>query len=89
MSVSIRLARIGKRNAPAYKVVVANTKDKRNGRAVDIVGHYNPLVKDALKLDLEKITDWKKKGALITSAVERLMGGTYTYTKYEPKKTKK
>lgn len=87
MSITIRLARIGKKNAPSYKIVVANTKDKRNGKAVDILGHFNPLnAKDSLKLDKTKFTDWQKKGALVTKAVTDIISGKYTYTKYEPKK---
>jgi small subunit ribosomal protein S16 len=83
MSVTIRLARIGKRNAPAYKIVVANTRDKRNGRFLDILGHYNPSHTPALfDIDKDKVSEWKKKGALSTDAVEKLLAGTYKWEPY-------
>lgn len=87
MSITIRLSRIGKKNSPSYKIVVANTKDKRNGKPVDILGHFNPLTtKDSLKLDKEKYADWQKKGALVTKAVSDIVDGKYKFEKYEPKK---
>lgn len=83
MSVTIRLARIGKRNAPAYKVVVANTRDKRNGRFLDVLGHYNPSHNPVLlDIDTKKVDEWKGKGALITDAVTKLIDGTYEYEPY-------
>ena len=55
MSVTIRLTRIGKRNQPAYRIVVANTRDKRNGRALAYLGHFNPSETPvAYKLDKAK-----------------------------------
>lgn len=87
MSVTIRLSRTGKKNAPTYKVVVANTKDKRLGKAVEILGHYNPGQKtESFVLDKEKYQNWIQKGALVTEAVKKLIDGTYTYIKYEPNK---
>ncbi len=83
MSVTIRLARVGKRNAPAYKIVVANTRDKRTGKYLDVLGHYNPS-EGTYKLDEEKYKAWKEKGALSTEAVEALRAGTYEYKVYRP-----
>lgn len=86
MSVTIRLSRIGKKNQPAYKLVVSNTRDKRNGRYLDILGHYNPFEpKEKFSYDKEKFEEWKNKGALVTDAVNKLIEGTYEYKKYEPK----
>ena len=77
MSVTIRLARIGKRNAPAYKVVVANTRDKRNGRFLEVLGHYNPSNNPVLlEIDTKKVDEWKGKGAMISDAVTKLIDGT-------------
>lgn len=99
MSVTIRLARTGKRNAPSYRIVAANTRDKRNGRPLDVLGYYNPSLgqnaaskvstagnNTSLRLDQEKLGLWKGRGALITDAVKKLIGGTYVYTKYQPNK---
>jgi small subunit ribosomal protein S16 len=87
MSVTIRLSKTGKRNAPSYKVVVSNTRDKRDGRFLDILGYFNPSANpQELKIDQEKFTAWKDKGALVTDAVEKLVAGDYQYAKYNPKK---
>lgn len=87
MSVTIRLSRIGRKNQPAYKVVVANTRDKRNGRYLDILGYYNPFEKKKqFSYDKEKFENWKKKGALVSDAVNKLIDGTYEFKKYDPKK---
>lgn len=89
MSVTIRLSKIGKRNAPAYKIVVANTRDKRNGRALDILGYYNPSENPVkFSIDEKKVEEWKKRGALITEAVEKLIAGTYEFKPYDPNQEK-
>ncbi|RJR27389.1 30S ribosomal protein S16 [candidate division WWE3 bacterium] len=87
MSITIRLARIGRKNSPAYKVVVANTRSKRNGRFLDILGHYNPSETPvALEIDKKRLEDWRSKGALITDSVTNLLEGNYSYTPYRSKK---
>jgi small subunit ribosomal protein S16 len=86
MSVTIRLSRIGRKNQPAYKLVVANTRDKRDGRYLDILGYYNPFEpKEKFSYDKVKFEEWKNKGALVTDAVNKLIEGTYEFKKYEPK----
>ena len=85
MSVTIRLAKVGKKNAPSYKVVVANTRDKRTGKYLEVLGYYNPSMNPAqLKIDKEKVEKWKKKGAMTTKAIDDLLAGTYKYVKYAP-----
>ncbi|MFZ5425203.1 MAG: 30S ribosomal protein S16 [Patescibacteria group bacterium] len=87
MSITIRLAKVGKKHAPAYKVVVANTRDKRNGKFLDVLGYYNPSMNPVeFELDQKKYSDWKSKGALSTKAIEKLVDGTYEFKKYEPNK---
>lgn len=89
MSITIRLTRIGKKNSPAYRVVVSNTKDKRNGKSLDILGHFNPVdTKSKFEIDKEKYTAWVGKGALVTDAVKQLLEGKYTYTPYRKKTPK-
>lgn len=85
MSVTIRLARVGKRNAPAYKVVASKTKNKRTGKFLDVLGYYNPSEDpNAFEIDMEKYKEWKNNGALSTQAVEKLIAGTYKYKVYNP-----
>lgn len=68
-------------------MVVANTRDKRDGKALDIIGFYNPSLKPAqFKYDDKKLAEWQTKGALISNAVQNLIDGKYTYTKYKGKK---
>jgi len=87
MSVTIRLSRIGRKNQPAYKLVVSNTRDKRDGKYIDVLGHYNPFEpKEKFRYDKEKFEKWKNQGALVTDAVEKLIKGKYEYKKYSPKK---
>ncbi len=85
MSVTVRLSKTGKRNSPSYTVVAANTKDKRNGRFLDILGHFNPLRKNGFIIDKEKFEKWTKNGAMVSDAVNSLMQNTYKYIKYNPK----
>lgn len=87
MSITIRLSRIGKKNGPSYRVVVANTKDKRNGKSLDEIGHFNPSdVKSKFVIDKDKYNEWVGKGALVTESVKNLIDGKYVYVKYSPKK---
>lgn len=90
MSVTIRLARIGKKNSPAYKVVVSNTRTKRNGEYLDVLGHFNPSHNPSLlEIDKVKLEDWMKKGALITASVEKLVKGEYKFEPYTRQNEKK
>ena len=62
--VSIRLARIGKKKKPFYRVVVIEKRNPRNGRFVEIVGTYDPLKDPAeVKLEADRIKFWLSKGA--------------------------
>lgn len=90
MSVTIRLSRFGKKKAPSYRVVVSNTRDKRDGKYIEKIGVYNPSETPAVfEFDKKKFEEWKGKGALVTKAVERLLDGTYEYIPYAPDKDKK
>lgn len=90
MSVTIRLSRTGRKNLPAYKIVVCNTRGKRSGPYIDILGHYNPSANPKLfKYDKEKFEKWVKTGANVTEAVKKLIEGKYEYVVYAPKKAAK
>src|ERR1700674_1264915 len=77
MSLKIRLARAGTKKRPFYHVVIADSRAPRDGRFIERLGHFNPLVgkdaKDRLKLDLEKIKAWLAKGATPTDRVLRFL----------------
>jgi len=90
MSVSVRLAKIGKKYQPTYKVVAVPTRYKRNGDYLEILGIYNPNSKpQEFRIDQEKYDSWVKKGAIVTKAVSDLIAGTYTFKPYNPKAIKK
>lgn len=74
--VVIRLARGGARNRPFYSVVVADSRHRRDGRFIERLGFYNPLLsagQDALRLDLARVEFWRGQGAQPSSAVEKLI----------------
>lgn len=74
MAVKIRLARYGAKKRPYYRIVVADSRTARDGRAIEQVGTYNPLTEPAtLKLDLEKVDQWLANGAQPTDTVARLI----------------
>jgi small subunit ribosomal protein S16 len=70
----IRLARVGARKQPYYRVVVIEKAQARNGRALEVVGTYNPRTKEAtVNLKRERIEHWVSKGARMSETVARLM----------------
>lgn len=74
MAVRIRLTRLGRKKKPYYRIIVADSESKRDGKFLDIVGTYDPLQDPALiKIDDGKLKDWLGKGALPTTTVKSLM----------------
>ena len=72
--VKIRLQRVGKKKAPFYHIVVADSKSPRDGKIIEQIGTYNPMVEPSeLKLDKEKVEKWIKNGAKPTDTVKRLI----------------
>ncbi len=71
--VKIRLMRIGKRNRPLYRLVVMDSRTRRNGKILDIVGHYDPLHEGVYRVDLEKVDEWIRKGAQVTERAAALI----------------
>lgn len=71
--LKIKLFRTGKKNQPLYRIVVAEAKSKRDGKYTDLLGTYNPLQNPPVfDLDMEKYTNWVKKGAQPTETVRKL-----------------
>lgn len=74
MSVKIRLRRMGAKKAPFYRVIVADSRDPRDGRFIEEIGYYNPLTNPAdIKIDAEKAKAWLAKGALPTETVKSVL----------------
>lgn len=81
--VKIRLQRKGRKNAPAYRIVSADAKAKRDGRFLEILGYYNPT-QDPKKVEYKKdrYKYWISIGAQPTRAVSKLISGKYKYIPY-------
>ena len=90
MTVKIRLTRCGKKNSPFYHVVVADSRSPRDGKFIEKLGFYNPLLEkenpESCKIDKEKAAEWIKKGAQPTERVAKLLIqiGTEGAEKFKP-----
>ena len=77
MSLVIRMARAGTKKRPFYHIVLADSRSPRDGRFIERLGYYNPLLpkdkEERLKLDLDKVKDWMKKGAQPSDRVSRFL----------------
>lgn len=72
--VKLRLMRMGKTKQPTYRIVAADARSPRNGRFIEIVGHYNPRTEpSSITVDNDKAVAWLRKGAQPTEAVEKLL----------------
>ena len=72
--VKIRLRRMGAKKAPFYRIVVADSRYPRDGRFIDEIGTYNPVVTPAeLKVDVDRAQAWIKTGAQPTETVRDLL----------------
>ena len=77
MPVVIRMARAGTKKRPFYHIVAADSRSPRDGRFIERLGYFNPLLpkdkEDRLKLDMDKVKDWMKKGAQPSDRVMRFL----------------
>ena len=72
--VKIRLRRMGAKKAPFYRVVVADSRDPRDGRFIEEIGTYDPLTNPAtIKIDMERSKYWISNGAQPTDTVRGLL----------------
>lgn len=72
MAVKIRLSRIGKTNAPVYRIVAIDSRKKRDGEALEILGTYNPINGGLVQFHEDRIQHWVSLGAMVTDAVKKL-----------------
>ena len=74
MAVRMRLARIGSKKNPIYRVVVADSRSPRDGRFIEIIGRYNPQTNPStVELDETKVKEWLAKGAQPSDPVAKLI----------------
>jgi len=74
VAVHIRLRRTGRSKRPAYRVVVADSRSARDGRFIEVIGHYDPLTTPpTISIKLDKASEWIKKGAQPSNTVRTLL----------------
>ena len=77
MSLKIRMARAGTKKRPFYHIVIADSRSPRDGRFIERIGYFNPLLPkdktERLKLDLEKVKAWLAKGATPSDRILRFL----------------
>lgn len=84
MAVRIRFARHGKKKAPFYRLVVANSRDPRDGRFIEQIGTYNPMTDPAeLKVDEERALHWLKVGATPSDTARAVLKKTGVWEKFK------
>ena len=72
--VKIRLRRMGAKKAPFYRIVVADSRSPRDGRFIEEIGTYNPMLEPSeVKVDADKVKEWIKNGAQPTDTVKALL----------------
>lgn len=81
--VRIRLRRIGAKKQPSYRIVAADSESPRDGRFLEILGHYNPRTEPAtIVLQEDRIYDWMSKGAQPSDSVLQLFKSTGLMDRY-------
>jgi len=70
--LKLRLKKMGRKRQPSYRLVIMESKNRRDGRAIDEVGYYNPITKESF-FNSEKIIKWLENGVKPTDTVKRLL----------------
>lgn len=87
MAVKLRLMRMGSKKRPFYRVVAADSRYPRDGKFIEVVGTYNPvLLTDNIKVDEEKALKWLRNGALPTDTVKDILSKSGVMKKFHEEK---
>ncbi|UOR12750.1 MULTISPECIES: 30S ribosomal protein S16 [Halobacillus] len=90
MAVKIRLKRMGSKRNPFYRVVVADSRSPRDGRFIEQIGTYNPVVNPvAVDIDADKAIDWMSNGAKPSDTVRNLFSKEGIMKQFHDKKNQK
>jgi len=90
VATKIRLMRMGRKKRPYYRLVVADSRAKRDGRFIDIIGHYNPLPDPTeYKVDEEKALKWLSDGAVPTDTAKSILSRAGIIEKFDEQKHQK
>ena len=87
MAVKLRIKRMGAKQKPFYRIVAADSRSPRDGRIIETIGTYNPLLKENnITIDEEKALKWLNTGALPTDTVKYLLSTIGVWTKFKQNK---
>lgn len=89
MSVKIRLRRIGAKKRPYYRVVVSDSRAKRNGNIIESIGTYTPLDAAKYNVDKDKALEWLGKGAQPTDTTRNILSEIGVMEEFHKSKKKK
>ncbi|MDH5528104.1 MAG: 30S ribosomal protein S16 [Nitrospirota bacterium] len=74
MAVTIRMTRMGRKKLPYYRVVVLDSRTRRDGRCLEVLGTYDPLATEGgLNLQTDRVDEWLAKGATVSDSVRDLI----------------
>jgi small subunit ribosomal protein S16 len=89
MAVRIRLSRHGKKKAPFYRLVAADSRSPRDGRFIEMLGTYNPMTYPAeIKIEAERTLHWLKVGASASDTARALLRKAGVWERFEAEKPK-
>ena len=88
MAVKLRLMRMGAKKRPAYRIVASDSRARRDGQYIELVGRYNPIL-DETVVNEEVALKWLRNGAIPTDTVRSLLSKAGIMKKYADSKTKK
>ncbi|MFC2006233.1 30S ribosomal protein S16 [Chloroflexota bacterium] len=87
--LKIRLRRVGAKNRPSYRLVVADSRSPRDGAFINLIGHYNPLTEpETVVIDEERALHWLMQGAQPTATAARLLSKAGIIEKFKTIKEK-
>lgn len=89
MAVKIRLKRMGAKKRPYYRLVVADSRAKRDGNVIESIGTYAPIEANKYNVDTEKALDWLKKGAQPTDTAKNILSEVGVMEQFHKSKNNK
>ena len=90
MAVAIRLKRIGRKNRPFYRLIIADSHMPRDGRFIETIGHYNPLENPSeISVSQEKALYWLGQGAKPSPTAKRILRKSGVWGKFKPQEVQK
>jgi small subunit ribosomal protein S16 len=72
MAVKIRLSRIGKKNAPVFRIVAIDSRSARDGAPLEVLGTYNPVKHELVQFNADRINYWISTGAQVSNSVKKI-----------------